>query len=926
MVPRGTAQTDIAARLFSNFRELAGILHRYKEQNLAKSVEQVNQTRHLRQLIPGEIVFRKMPPKARPPKHLLGEPSMGPYVVVSQSTFNSARLKDPATGKFVEGGEDIPLEQILAGPRRGLLKFESSPEEGRSVGQMIDGSGLENLPAGVKATGWKPSKTKGWRGLRRGQFIAYRSDNSRELSVAMVLYNDKDSQSVNAHSCRSLWSGMAVQHRKEYRLTNAEGAETVLEPTEDPVQCVVFYRAIVKVVELYVDGRMMQGHASTLSKGGWSFKVYEGESIRAIASALIADAQLSREADSLSTLEELGLGLRANIVKQRMLRDEAVYSIAEPQELMKAPWKSSEPAASCSASRCPSGAKATKKKSAGEEHRDSSTLLAAQRKKMSATVKPEEGPTQYGSSLEPDVLDPDYASGLKSKSRKDVAQYVAKSDAEVAHRGWMEKLRRQDYSGPTLDRSRYLALRHNAVEGNPRQTDEYRKMCCDAVGVGAKPDKERYAHLQEADFDPIRWVVSRGSGCMWLPDTPRTTVKGFRHRLITRGPPIRGRLFRLNRADTEWIEKAIQEDVNRGQLEKGSSEWGFPAFPTKENAAYKAIKRARRMVVDYRELNKVTVRKFFLIPNSDYIKSTVAGNELISVGDLKEGFNQVDNEEDTKKKMAVLSAGGCWLPRGLTFGPTNGPEDFQELVFTVFQRRLYKDWFLFVDDLSVATGRRKCHGEGPSGAHDVSCPIREMTTGEKGEVGLNVRAGSSFPSPFAHELQLREVWLRISLILALLYCVVLMKKLYIYVIGGSVQDRKLKHMSKSSSRRKSVLRKMFPSRSCYLFVSVAQVLLLSRLFPARLAAGLVPSLEPSVIAMPYWTIHEDPDWHRQLEEEYYDNEKLYKVPSAPWWHGDDPKPCHTHVDIYVSGWMYGGSESGGLVAAILMTHFLILTR
>ncbi len=87
---------------------------------------------------------------------------------------------------------------------------------------------------------------------------------------------------------------------------------------------------------------------------------------------------------------------------------------------------------------------------------------------------------------------------------------------------------------------------------------------------------------------------------------------------------------------------------------------------------------------------------FFLIPNSDYIKSTVARNYLISVGDLKEGFNQVDNEPETRKKMAALSAGGCWLPRGLTFGPTNGPEDFQELVFTVFQRRLYKDWFLFV--------------------------------------------------------------------------------------------------------------------------------------------------------------------------------------------------------------------------------------
>ena len=89
------------------------------------------------------------------------------------------------------------------------------------------------------------------------------------------------------------------------------------------------------------------------------------------------------------------------------------------------------------------------------------------------------------------------------------------------------------------------------------------------------------------------------------------------------------------------------------------------------------------------------------------------------MGDLKEGFNQVDNEEETKKKMAVLSAGGCWLPRGLTFGPTNGPEDFQELVFTVFQRKLYKGWYLFVDDLSVATGRPDALPPGPSNAHDV---------------------------------------------------------------------------------------------------------------------------------------------------------------------------------------------------------------
>ena len=178
-------------------------------------------------------------------------------------------------------------------------------------------------------------------------------------------------------------------------------------------------------------------------------------------------------------------------------------------------------------------------------------------------------------------------------------------------------------------------------------------------------------------------------------------------------------MHRLSKPDTEWIEQAIREDVARGQLVKGMSDWGFPAFPTKESPEHKAIKRKRRMVVDYRGLNRVTVRKVFLIPNSDYIKTCVSGSHFISVGDLKEGFNQVDNTPETARKMAVLAASGSYLPRGLTFGPTNGPEDFQDLVFNVFSRRLYREWYLFLDDLSIATGRKDARKEGPSGAADV---------------------------------------------------------------------------------------------------------------------------------------------------------------------------------------------------------------
>ena len=92
-------------------------------------------------------------------------------------------------------------------------------------------------------------------------------------------------------------------------------------------------------------------------------------------------------------------------------------------------------------------------------------------------------------------------------------------------------------------------------------------------------------------------------------------------------------------------------------------------------------------------------------------------------------------------KMAVLSVTGSYLPRGLTFGPVNGPEDFQGLVFEVFARRLYKDHFICIDDLAVATGRKACRPPGPSQVADVVNAFSD----ERRENGDGERNGGDVP-------------------------------------------------------------------------------------------------------------------------------------------------------------------------------------
>ena len=104
--------------------------------------------------------------------------------------------------------------------------------------------------------------------------------------IAIVLRNFKDQSSIEAHSCRSTWSGTAVLHLREYRRTTVgEGSQIVLEPTDEYVKVMVSYTAVIRTVELHVDGRLMQGDASALSKGGWSLKMEDAEKFERLLSS-----------------------------------------------------------------------------------------------------------------------------------------------------------------------------------------------------------------------------------------------------------------------------------------------------------------------------------------------------------------------------------------------------------------------------------------------------------------------------------------------------------------------------------------------------------------------------------------------------------------------------------------------------------------
>ena len=147
-VPDTLPETEVARKMFREFRDAHGIFSRHTADDAQRKMEELNKNRAERVFAKGEIVFRRLAAYARPNRHLLGDKCSGPFVVVSQGNLQSVVLKDASTGQLVDEGKNIPLDQVLAAPRRHRLLFDYEEGGPRSIGQMLRGEDAPEVAPG----------------------------------------------------------------------------------------------------------------------------------------------------------------------------------------------------------------------------------------------------------------------------------------------------------------------------------------------------------------------------------------------------------------------------------------------------------------------------------------------------------------------------------------------------------------------------------------------------------------------------------------------------------------------------------------------------------------------------------------------------------------------------------------------------------
>ncbi|KAJ0833047.1 putative nucleotidyltransferase, Ribonuclease H [Helianthus annuus] len=188
-----------------------------------------------------------------------------------------------------------------------------------------------------------------------------------------------------------------------------------------------------------------------------------------------------------------------------------------------------------------------------------------------------------------------------------------------------------------------------------------------------------------------------------LPGLPPHRQVEFQIELAPGAAPIARAPYRLAPAELKELSTQLQELLDKGFIRPSSSPWGAPVlFVKKKDGTF-------RMCIDYRELNKVTIKNRYPLPRIDDLFDQLQGSSYYSKIDLRSGYHQLRVRNEDISKTAFRTRYGHYEFLVMPFGMTNAPAVFMDLMNRVCKPYLDKFVIVFIDDILIYSKSQEEH-------------------------------------------------------------------------------------------------------------------------------------------------------------------------------------------------------------------------
>ena len=232
-------------------------------------------------------------------------------------------------------------------------------------------------------------------------------------------------------------------------------------------------------------------------------------------------------------------------------------------------------------------------------------------------------------------------------------------------------------------------------------------VCNIEAKYGRKIDRdERYRRaitvLKLEGNERLKEIVKRHQNAFMADKWDIGCTSWLKHQIKTKSKPINEKPRRQPINLENKIEEAVKNLLENGIIRKCSSPWNTPLI-----CVWKKEKDEIRLCMDFRQLNLVTERQAFPMPNITEMMDRLNGSRFFTSIDLGNAYYQIELDEESKIKTAFSTKEGQFCFNRMPFGIAAAPGTFQELMNTVLKE--IPESAAYLDDILIFTKTLEDH-------------------------------------------------------------------------------------------------------------------------------------------------------------------------------------------------------------------------